>query len=164
MGSVATFHKRAVWIIGEGDQGEMSHGNRREYPLHPIVGVGAVIIEGGRLLLIKRLHEPGAGQWTIPGGKVELGENLEDAAKREILEECGIDINIQKLAGIVERVVRDDQNRIRYHYIIVDYLAQYLNGTLKAGSDVADAAWIPLGEMDAYELTPGLQEFLNTVI
>lgn len=141
-----------------------SSGGRREYPSFPIVGVGAMVMWDDQLLLIKRLNEPSAGKWTIPGGMVELGEGLEDAVRREIGEECGIKISIQGLAGIVERVILDDQDRIQYHYIIVDYLARYLKGNLKAGSDVAEAKWAPLGTLETFDLTPGLMEFLKAVI
>lgn len=141
-----------------------SSGGRREYPSFPIVGVGAIVMRDGHLLLIKRLNEPSAGKWTIPGGMVELGEGLEDAVRREIGEECGIRISIQGLAGIVERVIPDDQDRIQYHYIIVDYLAHHLKGNLKAGSDVAEAEWVLMGALDTFDLAPGLKEFLETVI
>ena len=133
----------------------------RKYPQLPIIGVGAVIIEGGEILLIKRGNEPGAGQWTLPGGIVELGESLEDAVRREVFEECGIKVEIQYLAGIVERVIRDDEGKIKYHYIITDYTARYLKGALRAGSDVTEAGWFPLDKLDKCDLTEGLKEFLK---
>lgn len=136
----------------------------REYPRYPIVGVGAVVLKDGQLLLIKRLHEPGAGQWTLPGGAVELGEELEEATLREVWEECGIPIAIQKLAGVVNRVIRDEEGRIQYHYVIVDYLAQPLSDRLKAGSDVAEAAWVPFNELDRYALASGMKEFLRDCV
>jgi 8-oxo-dGTP diphosphatase len=133
----------------------------RAYPQLPIIGVGAVIIEGGKILLIKRGNEPGAGQWTLPGGVVELGESLEDAVRREVSEECGIKVEIEYLAGIVERVIRDDDGRIKYHYIITDYTARYTKGRLVAGSDVTDIGWFSLDKLDKYHLTEGLIEFLK---
>lgn len=133
----------------------------REYPRLPIIGVGAVIIKEGMVLLIRRGNEPGAGQWTLPGGVVELGESLEDAVRREVFEECGIKVEIEYLAGIVERVIRDDEGEIKYHYIIIDYTARYLKGELRAGSDVTDAGWFSLGKLDKYNLTEGLKEFLK---
>ena len=133
----------------------------RKYPQLPIIGVGAVIIEGGEILLIKRGNEPGAGQWTLPGGIVELGESLEDAVRREVFEECGIKVEIQYLAGIVERVIRDDEGKIKYHYIITDYTARCLKGALRAGSDVTEAGWFPLDKLDKCNLTEGLKEFLK---
>jgi mutator protein MutT len=133
----------------------------REYPRLPIIGVGAIIIKGGKILLIKRGNEPGAGQWTLPGGVVELGESLEEAVRREAFEECGIKIEVKELTGIVERVIRDDEGIIKYHFIIIDYTAQYLKGELKAGSDVTNANWVSLDMLDKYNLTEGLKEFLK---
>lgn len=142
----------------------MEEGSGREYPRRPVVGVGAVVLQGSRLLLIKRLYEPGAGQWTLPGGAVELGEELEEATCREVWEECGIQITIQKLAGVVNRVILDAERHVQYHYVIVDYLAQPVSDQLQAGSDVAEAAWVPLDELDRYALTPGLEEFLHDCV
>ncbi|MBI1986995.1 MAG: NUDIX hydrolase [Nitrospinae bacterium] len=142
----------------------MERTSSREYPRYPIVGVGAVVLKDGQILLIKRLHEPGAGQWTFPGGAVELGEGLEEATLREVWEECGIRIAIRKLAGVVNRVIPDEEGRIQYHYVIVDYLAQPLSDQLKAGSDVAEAAWVPLNELDRYALASGMKEFLHDCV
>lgn len=142
----------------------MEKRSSREYPPYPIVGVGAVVFKDSRLLLIKRLHEPGAGQWTLPGGAVELGEGLEEATAREVWEECGLRIAIQKLAGVVNRVILDEAGRIRYHYVIVDYLAEPLSDQLEAGSDVAEAAWVSLDKLDRYPLASGLKEFLRDCV
>lgn len=133
----------------------------REYPQLPIIGVGAVITREGNILLIKRGNEPGAGQWSLPGGIVELGESLEDAVRREVYEECGIKVEIENLVGIVERVIRDDEGKIKYHYIIIDYTARYLKGALRPGSDVTDVRWFPLDKLDKCDLTEGLKEFLK---
>jgi mutator protein MutT len=140
-----------------------NHSSRvsRTYPHFPIVGVGAIVTKDNKILLVKRAHEPGLGQWTLPGGVVELGESLEEAVQREVLEECGIKVEIKDFAGIVERVIRDEAGKIKYHYIIIDYKASYLKGELCAGSDVEEASWLSLDQIEDYPLTQGLKEFLK---
>jgi 8-oxo-dGTP diphosphatase len=125
----------------------------REYPAAPIVAVGAVVVHQGRALLVRRAKAPAEGAWVIPGGGVELGERLEDAVQREVREECGIAIALGPLATVVNRIDRDDAGRVRFHYVIIDYFASYLSGDLAAGSDAADARWVPLGELQDYGLS-----------
>jgi len=134
---------------------------QRVYPPAPIVGVGAAVIREGRVLLVKRGQEPALGQWTLPGGVVELGESLEEAVKREIWEECHIRIEIEGIAGVVERIQRDELGRVKYHYVIIDYKASYLGGELRPGSDVEEADWFCLDRLDDYELSQGLRDFLK---
>jgi 8-oxo-dGTP diphosphatase len=133
----------------------------REYPPHPRVGVGAVILDGGRVLLVKRGGQPSAGKWSLPGGLVDLGETTLDAIAREVAEECGLRIRIAGLAGIVDRVVRDDAGRVRYHYVLVDYLAYPEPGTAVAGSDAADVQWIDVEAVERLDITDGLVDMIR---
>ena len=110
----------------------------REYPAHPVVGVGAVVVRDGKALIIKRAHEPRKGEWSLPGGLLELGESLQDAARREIKEETGLDIEVGPVIETFDRVHRDDQGRIRYHFVIVDFVCWPQAGDAVPGSD-ADA-------------------------
>lgn len=133
----------------------------REYPSHPRVGVGAVILDGRRVLLVKRGGQPSAGKWSLPGGLVDLGETTVQAITREVAEECGLSIRIAGLAGIVDRVVRDDAGGVRYHYVLVDYLAYPEAGTLVAGSDAADAQWVDVDAVERLDITDGLVDMIR---
>jgi 8-oxo-dGTP diphosphatase len=126
---------------------------RREYPAAPIVTVGTIIRQGDRLVLIRRGKEPSRGLWTFPGGAIELGESLQEAARREAREETGLDVRIGEVATVVDNVVRDDAGRVRYHYVIVDFLAEPRGGTLQPGTDVSEARWFRLSELDGLEMT-----------
>lgn len=133
----------------------------REYPSHPRVGVGAVVLDGRRVLLVRRGGQPSAGKWSLPGGLVDLGETTVEAIAREVAEECGLQIRIAGLAGIVDRVVRDDAGRVRYHYVLVDYLAYPDAGTLVAGSDAADAQWVDVDAVERLDITDGLVDMIR---
>ena len=133
----------------------------REYPSHPRVGVGAVILDGRRVLLVKRGGQPSAGKWSLPGGLVDLGETTVEAIAREVAEECGLQIRIGGLAGIVDRVVRDDAGRVRYHYVLVDYLAYPDAGTAVAGSDAADVQWVDVDSVERLDITDGLVDMIR---
>lgn len=117
---------------------------RREYPERPIVGVGGVIFDGDTVLLARRNQDPGKGVWTLPGGVVELGEALEGALCREILEETSLTIEVGGLAKVLDRIVHDEEKKVRYHYVIVDYWGWKVSGTLRPDSDVSDARFVPL--------------------
>lgn len=133
----------------------------REYPSHPRVGVGAVILDGRRVLLVKRGGQPSAGKWSLPGGLVDLGETTVEAIAREVAEECGLQIRIAGLAGIVDRVVRDGDGRVRYHYVLVDYLAYPDAGTAVAGSDAADVQWVDVDAVERLDITDGLVDMIR---
>lgn len=133
----------------------MSHS--REYPEAPRVGVGAVILKEDRVLLVKRGSPPSQGKWSIPGGLVQLGETTEAAAIREVEEECGLKVRVLGIAGIVDRIVPGNDGRIRYHYVLVDYLATPESEEVRPGSDAADARWVQVGELDRYDTTEGLR-------
>ena len=120
---------------------------RRKYPDAPIVGVGGVIFNDGAVLLVKRDQEPGKGQWSLPGGVVELGETLTDALKREILEEVSINIEIGGLVRLLERIFHDRKKRVQYHYVIADYWGWMISGEVKPESDVSDARFVTLSQL-----------------
>lgn len=133
----------------------------REYPAEPRVGVGAVILHEGRVLLVKRGGQPSAGKWSLPGGLVNLGETTVEAVRREVAEECALTIRIAGVAGVVDRVVRDAAGRVRYHYVLVDYLAYPESGEAVAGSDAADVRWVEVERVDELEITDGLVEMIH---
>ena len=125
----------------------------RQYPERPIVGVGAVIIEAGKVLLVKRRYEPLAGRWSLPGGTLELGETLETGVAREMREETGLEIEVGPVIEVFDRIIVDDEQRVRYHFVLVDYLCWPTGGDLQAGSDVDDAVLVEPDGLDAYDLT-----------
>jgi 8-oxo-dGTP diphosphatase len=126
-------------------------------PDRPVVGVGAVVIDGGRVLLIQRGKEPLRGRWVVPGGTVELGESLQEALVREIREETGIEVHVREPVLVFDRILRDEAG-VRYHYVIVDYLCGRAGGETRAGSDALDAAWATPSELAGYELPPAALE------
>ena len=135
---------------------------RRRYPDAPIVGAGVVVFdENGRVLLVQRGRPPRAGQWGIPGGMLELGERLADAAAREVREECSIEIAIGGVAGVFEPVTRDGEGRIEYHYVVIDYWASYTSGEARAGDDAAAIAWVTMDEINDYALMPDSLEVVR---
>jgi 8-oxo-dGTP diphosphatase len=126
---------------------------RREYPEAPIVAVGVIIRDGNRIVLIQRAKEPSMGLWTFPGGAIELGESLHDAACREALEETGLHVELGKVATVIDNVVRDQAGQVQYHYVIVDYMAQPIGGTLQPGTDVSQARWVTLADLGVLPMT-----------
>ncbi len=138
--------------------------NPREYPEAPRVGVGAVVLKDGHVLLVRRNRPPAEGKWSIPGGLVHLGETTEAAAIREVAEECGLDVRLQGLAGVVDRIISDPDGRVRYHYVLIDYAAVPERGELRPGSDAADARWVPIGELGRYETTEGLASMVAKAV
>ncbi|MCS7042565.1 MAG: NUDIX hydrolase [Bryobacteraceae bacterium] len=127
----------------------------RRYPPRPLIGVGAVVFDGPRVLLIERGQEPLKGWWTLPGGLVEAGERLDQALRREVLEETGLIVEPLTVAAIFERIIKDDSGRAEYHYVIIDYLCRRAGGELRWGSDVADARWVALGDIPSLQVAPG---------
>jgi 8-oxo-dGTP diphosphatase len=134
---------------------------KREYPAQPIVGVGAVIIRNGKILLAKRGSEPGKNKWSIPGGLVELGETAKETTVREVKEETNLDVEVQSLIDVVDNLETDTRGRLHYHFIIIDFLANVKRGRLRAGSDIVDARWVPLTEVGEYDLTKTFKEFFE---
>jgi 8-oxo-dGTP diphosphatase len=127
----------------------------RRYPQRPILGVGAIVEDSGRVLLVERGQEPLRGVWSLPGGVVEVGERLTDAIRREVREETGLDIEPVSLAEVFERVMPDPQGRIEYHYVLIDYLCKVSGGELHAASDASRARWVPRSELASYKITEG---------
>ena len=127
---------------------------RREYPERPIVGVGGVVIHEERVLLIRRGSAPLEGEWSIPGGMLEIGETILEGVQRELLEETAIEVRVLDLIEVFERVTRDDEGRLKYHFVILDYLCEAVRGKASAGSDVTDVAWARETELGGYSLTP----------
>ena len=140
----------------------MSDG--REYPSVPRVGVGAVVLDGARVLLVRRGKAPLAGKWSLPGGLVELGETTREAVKREIEEECGLVIRVGEVAGILDRVVHDAEGRIRYHWVLVDYVAFVESGTLCAASDADEAQWVEVDAVEQLDTTDGLMDMIRRAV
>ena len=126
----------------------------REYPEHPVVGVGAVVVRGGKALIVKRAHEPRKGEWSLPGGLLDLGESLADAARREVKEETGLEVELGPIIETFDRVHRDDQGRIRYHFVIVDFVCWSATGDAVAGSDAEAVAWVTAEELAGYGVNP----------
>jgi len=136
----------------------------REYPAEPRVGVGAVILHEGRVLLVKRGGQPSAGKWSLPGGLVHLGETTVEAVRREVAEECALAIEVVGVAGVVDRVVRDADGRVRYHYVLVDYLAHPEPGEARAGSDAAEVRWVEVERVEELDITEGLIEMIRRAV
>ena len=127
--------------------------NGRMYPDRPYVGVGAVIVHEGRVVLVKRRFEPLAGTWSIPGGAVEVGETLEACVAREMLEETGFVVEVGPVIEVLDRITHDDASRVLYHFVLVDYLCWPIGGELRAGTDVAEAVLAEANDLDRYALT-----------
>src|SRR6266545_2502755 len=126
---------------------------KRDYPDRPIVGVGAVVVQDGRALIVKRAGEPLKGQWSIPGGAVELGETLRQAAAREAREETGLIVEAGEVIEVFDSIVRDPEGKTQYHYVLVDFICRVMGGELGAASDVSDARWATLEELAPLQMT-----------
>lgn len=130
---------------------------RREYPEAPIVGVGAVVLDGSSVLLVRRGKEPLKGEWSLPGGALELGETLVEGVVREVREETGLDIKPEAVVEVFDRIHRNENGEVQYHYVLVDWLCQFTGGELRCGDDATDARWVDhreLGSHGIYKLAP----------
>ena len=136
----------------------------RLYPSRPLVGVGAVVLDGQRVLLVRRDQPPAKGIWSVPGGLVELGETAQAAIRREVCEECGVDIDVGPVLGLFQPVQRDEDGRIRYHYIVIDFVAYYRGGQLRSGDDAAEARWVLPAELETYDLLPATREMIDMAL
>ena len=125
----------------------------RIYPDRPFVGVGAVVLNGNRVLLVKRALEPLSGEWSLPGGAVEIGETLEAAVIREVREETCLEVEVGPLVEVVDRLTQDNDGRVAYHFVIVDYLCRATGGSLQSASDAAAAEWVAIDDLDRFGLT-----------
>jgi 8-oxo-dGTP diphosphatase len=136
----------------------------REYPDAPRVGVGAVVLSGDRVLLVRRGGQPSSGKWSLPGGGLELGETTVQGIERELAEECGLRVRVAGLAGVLDRVVRDAEGRVRYHWVLVDFLAYPDSEEICAGSDAAEARWVPITEVSTLDVTDGLLDMIERAV
>ena len=134
---------------------------KREYPEQPIVGVGGIIFRGESVLLIKRGREPARGQWSIPGGVVDLGETLQAAVVRETLEETRLQVEPLVLVKVLDRIFRDKEGRVTYHYVLVDFLCRYKGGEVRPGSDALDARFVPVSELALLNVIPATREVIS---
>jgi len=125
---------------------------KRDYPERPIVGVGAVILNHGRVLVVRRATEPLKGEWSIPGGVLELGESLRQGAEREALEETGLQVEAGEVLEVFDRVIRDKAGAVRYHYVLVDFFCRPVAGEAHAGGDAAEVRWITLQELEDFPI------------
>jgi ADP-ribose pyrophosphatase YjhB (NUDIX family)/ketosteroid isomerase-like protein len=145
----------------DGGSGEGPPRGSRLYPSRPIVGVGAVIIADGQVVLIKRKFEPLAGQWSLPGGSLEVGETLEAGVAREMLEETGLEVEVGPVVDVFDRILLDAERRVRYHFVLIDYLCTPRGGELRAASDVADARLVDPDQLAEYRLTPKAEDVIR---
>ena len=136
----------------------------REYPENPQVAVGAIVIKDGRVLLVKRGQPPSEGLWAVPGGRVELGETLKEAVEREIIEETGLTICAGDPIYTFDVIERDDSGRIRFHYVIVDLMADYLSGKLNPSDDASEARWVTPEELEGLPMNETTRKVLTNVV
>ena len=133
----------------------------REYPTRPLIGTGALILQDGKLLLIKRGGQPGQGKWSVPGGLVELGETVQNTLIREAKEEVGLDVEAIKLIDVCDSVTSDENGCIQYHFVIVEFLVRIVGGDLKPGGDALEAKWIALDEVEKCNLANTFRRFFE---
>ncbi|RLI15252.1 MAG: hypothetical protein DRO43_01740 [Candidatus Hecatellales archaeon] len=138
--------------------------DRREYPSFPKVGVGGLVIDKDKLLLIKRAYEPSSGLWSIPGGLLEVGEELEEAVAREIEEETGIKVEVKELLGVFNFVIRDEAGKVKYHYVLIDFLAKPVGGKLRPSRETLDARWVSLKDIEKYSLTRTTRRLISRAV
>ena len=134
---------------------------KRYYPDHPIIGVGAVIIHGDRALLVRRATEPLRGEWSVPGGMLELGEKLRDGTAREALEETGLRVEVGEVLDVFDSIFPDADGRTQYHYVLIDFLCRPLSGEAIAGSDVSEVKWVTEPDLAALNLRPSIAQVIR---
>jgi 8-oxo-dGTP diphosphatase len=133
----------------------------REYPDRPLIGVGAIIVENNRVVVVRRAHEPLKGQWSVPGGVLELGETLHSGAAREALEETGLVIEVGEVLDVFDRIVRDGSGRVQFHYVLIDFLCRRVSGELRAGEDASEARWVTAEELKNFPIADSAQAVLS---
>jgi len=134
---------------------------KRDYPERPIIGVGAVVVQGSRVLLVRRNTEPLRGEWSVPGGMLELGEKLRDGVRREVQEETGIDVEPGDVLEVFDSIFTDTLGRTQYHYVLIDYLCRPLGAEARAGSDVSDVRWVSADALPAMDLRESIQQVVR---
>jgi mutator protein MutT len=132
----------------------------RTYPDRPFLAVGAIISREGRVLLARRGKAPSYGVWSVPGGAVEIGERVKDAVRREVREECGIEIAVTDIFEVFERIVPDAEGKVQYHYVILDYLARWVSGDAGPSDEVLESRWVAPAELPQYEMTKGTADVI----
>lgn len=135
--------------------------NTREYPPRPLVGVGGVILQGQQVLLVRRAREPLRGQWSLPGGLVEAGETLAAAVRREIAEETGLRVRVERIVEVLDRITRDSRKRVQFHYVLVDFLCRVQGGRLRARSDASEVRWVRRDQLAGYGLRAATQRVID---
>ena len=147
------------------DREKLTAFDTRKYPVRPHVGVGILLIRDNTLLLVKRKYDPDAGYWSIPGGHLDLGEKVQSAAEREGFEETGFKVKVTKLAGIINKIMYDEKGEIKYHYVLINYFVEQIEGDAnqppKADDDALEAKFVPFEELKNYKLTESLIELLR---
>lgn len=126
-----------------------------------MVGVAAVVLRGKEVLLVQRGREPAKGFWGLPGGLLELGELVEAGVRREVLEECGVTVEVGPLVAVFEPVEREGDGRVRFHFVVLDYLASYVSGEVEPGDDAADARWVSLDALDVLPMLDVTRAVIN---
>ncbi|MBE8539100.1 NUDIX domain-containing protein [Geoglobus acetivorans] len=134
----------------------------RRYPERPLVGVGAVVIRDGKILLVKRANEPNKGKWSVPGGLVRKGERLEEALEREIWEELGVGVVIKDVACVTDEIILDEKGNVEYHYVIVDFFAE-ITGEPRAMSDAEEVAWIGLDDIESVDVVDFVKKLVAKI-
>ncbi len=147
------------------DREKLTAFDTRKYPVRPHVGVGILLVRDKNLLLVKRKFDPDAGYWSIPGGHLDLGEKVQSAAEREGFEETGFKVKVTKLAGIIDKIMYDEKGEIEYHYVLINYFVEQIEGDAnqppKAADDALEAKFVPFEELKNYKLTESLIELLK---
>jgi len=133
----------------------------RDYPERPIIGVAAVVIENNRVALVRRGRPPAYGEWSLPGGAVELGETVEEAVVREVSEEIGLEVEVLELVAILDRIFLDKEGQVQFHYVLLDFLCRITGGNLRASSDAIFCAQVPFSALEGYKLTKETREVIN---
>ena len=126
----------------------------REYPRRPIGSAHAIVLQGDRVLLVKRAHPPSQGRWSVPGGVVELGETVRDAARRELREECGIEIEVDRVVDVADHILPGESGRVRFHYVVIYLLARHVSGEARPGPDALEVRWATVEELDVLDMHP----------
>jgi len=135
---------------------------KRIYPDQPVIGIGVLIVKDGKIVLIKRGNDPGKGKWSVPGGIVDLGENIQKAVIREAKEETCLEVTNPLLVDVVENVEIDSEGKVKYHYVIIDYLVQIVSGEIAAASDAEELHWVKFNDVEDYNLTSSFRYFFTT--